>query len=62
MTPSDATSSSRWRIMWDKAGWVLFMFAVSRLLIVALTVFSRQIVQRGPYVVVSTQEDRKSVV
>jgi Gpi18-like mannosyltransferase len=57
MTPSDATSSSRWRIMWDKAGWVLFMFAVSRLLIVALTVYSRQIVQRGPYVVVSTQEE-----
>lgn len=43
--------------MWEKAGWVLFMFAVSRLLIVALTIYSRQIVQRGPYVVVSTQEE-----
>lgn len=31
------------------------MFAVSRLLIVALTVYSRQIVHRGPYVEVSTQ-------
>jgi len=33
------------------------MFAVSRLLIVALTWYSRQIVERGPYVVVSTQEE-----
>lgn len=33
------------------------MFVVSRLLIVALTVYSRQIVHRGTYVVVSTQEE-----
>ncbi|MFL6520401.1 MAG: mannosyltransferase family protein [Chthoniobacterales bacterium] len=43
--------------MWEKSAWVLFMFAVSRLLIVALTVYSRQIVHRGPHVEVSTQEE-----
>lgn len=43
--------------MWEKSAWVLFMFAVSRLLIVALTIYSRQIVHRGEYVVVSTQEE-----
>jgi mannosyltransferase PIG-V len=43
--------------MWEKSAWVLFMFAVSRLLIVALTVYSRQIVHRGAYVEVSTQEE-----
>jgi hypothetical protein len=46
----------RWRIVWEKARWVVFMFAVSRLTLIALIIYSRQIVQRGPYVVVSTQE------
>jgi Gpi18-like mannosyltransferase len=50
-------SGSRRRIMWEKSAWVLLMFAFSRLLIVALTVYSRQIVHRGPYVEVSTQEE-----
>src|SRR4051812_9426096 len=57
VTPLHSTPSSSWRRLWDKAGWVLLMFAVSRLLIVALTFYSRQIVQRGPHVVVSTQEE-----
>ena len=57
MTSSDHEPSSRWRRLWEKSAWVLFMFAVSRLLIVALTVYSRQIVRRGPYVEVSTQEE-----
>jgi hypothetical protein len=56
MTLPRLEPSSRWHAFWKKSGWVLFMFAVSRLLIVALTIYSRQIVHRGPYVEVSTQE------
>jgi hypothetical protein len=39
-------------MLWEKAGWVLFMFAVSRLLIIALVFYSRHIVTRGPYVTI----------
>jgi hypothetical protein len=39
------------------AAWVLQLFASSRLLLVALIVFSRQIIERGPHVVVSTQNE-----
>jgi hypothetical protein len=31
--------SSRWRAFWEKAGWVLFLFVISRLLIVALVYY-----------------------
>jgi hypothetical protein len=50
-------STSRWKAVWGKAGWVLWTFAASRLLIVALIFYSRQTVARGPYVVVSTQNE-----
>jgi mannosyltransferase PIG-V len=46
-----------WRLAWKNAGWVLGLFAVSRFMLVALIVFSRQIIERGPYVVVSTQNE-----
>ena len=46
---------SRWRRLWDDAGWVLFMFAISRLIVIMLIWFSRQIVERGPYVTLSGQ-------
>lgn len=49
--------SSRWNAFWEKAGWVLLMFVASRLLIVALTFYSRQTVARGPYIVVSVQNE-----
>jgi hypothetical protein len=49
--------SSRWRAFWEKAGWVLFLFVISRLLIVALMYYSRQIVARGPYVLISGQNE-----
>lgn len=47
---------SRWRSLSEKAGWVLLMFGASRLVMVALIIYSRQIVQRGPHVLVSGQE------
>ena len=47
----------RWRLAWKNAGWVLGLFAVSRFLLVVLIVFSRPIIERGPYVVVSTQNE-----
>lgn len=47
----------RWRLAWKNAGWVLGLFAVSRFLLVTLIVFSRQIIERGPHVVVSTQNE-----
>lgn len=43
------------RPVWTDAGWVLFLFAVSRLVLVAIIVFSRQIIERGPHVMVSRQ-------
>jgi hypothetical protein len=48
------SAASRW--LWENAGWVVFMFAISRLTVLALIIYSRQIIQRGPYVVVSEQE------
>jgi Mannosyltransferase (PIG-V) len=57
VTPNEIKPLPRWRIVWEKARWVVFIFAVSRLTLIALIIYSRQIVQRGPYVVVSTQEE-----
>ncbi|HYJ04245.1 MAG TPA: mannosyltransferase family protein [Chthoniobacterales bacterium] len=47
--------SSRWRLFWDNAGWVLLMFAVSRCVVVMLIWLSRHIIERGPHVFVSGQ-------
>jgi hypothetical protein len=57
MTPPDPGPSSRWRTFWEKAGWVLFVFAVSRLLIVALVFYSRHIVTPGPYVAITGENE-----
>jgi hypothetical protein len=43
----------RWRLAWKNAGWVLGLFAASRLILVGLIVFSRQIIAPGAYVPVS---------
>jgi mannosyltransferase PIG-V len=53
VSPRDPNPSPRWRSFWEKNGWVLLMFVVSRFLLVALIVFSRQVVERGPHVIVS---------
>lgn len=55
MSPSEPEPSQRWRPAWIDAGWVLLMFAVSRLMLVALIVFSRRIIAPGPHVEVSRQ-------
>lgn len=52
---NEPASSSRWRRLWDDAGWVLLMFAVSRCLVVTLIWLSRQTIERGPHVFVSGQ-------
>jgi hypothetical protein len=57
VTSPDPAPSRSWRVFWDQAGWVLLMFAASRLLIVALTFYSRHIINRGPHVAVSMQEE-----
>lgn len=44
-----------WRRLWDEAGWVLFMFAISRTIVIMLIWLSRQIVERGAHVEVSQQ-------
>ncbi|MEY2564448.1 MAG: hypothetical protein QOH88_2641 [Verrucomicrobiota bacterium] len=45
----------RWSPARITAIWVLFMFAVSRLVLLALTFYSRRIVERGPLVILSGQ-------
>ena len=55
VSPSEPELSQRRRPAWTKAGWVLLMFAASRLMLVALIVFSRQIIERGPFVTSSGQ-------
>ena len=55
MTSNESESSSRWQRLWDKAGWVLLMFAVSRFVVITLIWLSRHIVERGPHVMVSGQ-------
>jgi len=57
VSPSEPETPQWWRPAWTEAGWVLLMFAASRLMLVALIVFSRQIIERGPHVVVSTQTE-----
>ena len=57
MNPSEPEPSQRWRPAWTDAGWVLLMFAASRLVLVALIVYSRQIIERGPHVWVSRQDE-----
>ena len=56
VTPRDPSLSPRWRALWEKAGWVVFMFGVSRLIVLALIIYSRQIVERGPFIEVSGEE------
>ena len=55
VSPNETEPSSRLRLFWDKVGWVLLIFAVSRLVIITLIWLSRHIVERGPYVFVSGQ-------
>ena len=57
VNPPAAQVASRWRLLWEKVGWVVFMFAVSRIILVALIIYSRQIVSRGAYIKVSGQEE-----
>lgn len=53
--PNETEPSRRWRLLWEKAGWVLLMFAVSRFIVISVIVFSRQIIERGPHIIVSGQ-------
>lgn len=55
MSPSEPERLPRWRRLWDEAGWVLLMFAVSRFIVVTLIWLSRHIIERGPHVFVSGQ-------
>ena len=55
MSASEPELSKRWWPAWTEAGWVVLMFAASRLMLVMLIVLSRQIIERGPHVVVSGQ-------
>lgn len=55
VSQSQSEPSPRWRRAWEKARWVLFLFAVSRLALVALIFFSRQIIERGPFILLSGQ-------
>jgi len=55
VSPHAPEPSSRWRLLWDKAGWVLLMFAFSRLIVVMLIWLSRHVIERGPHVTVSGQ-------
>lgn len=55
VNPNEPERLPRWRKLWDEAGWVLFMFAISRVIVVMLIWLSRQMVERGPHVEVSEQ-------
>ena len=57
MSLAEPKPSPLWRPTRSETGWVLLMFAVSRLVIVALIFFSRRIIERGPHVEVSTQNE-----
>jgi hypothetical protein len=57
VSPSEPETPQRWRPAWTEASWVLLIFAASRLILIALIAFSRQIIERGPHVVVSTQTE-----
>ena len=57
MSPSEPELSKRWWPAWTETGWVLLMFAASRLMLVMLIVFSRQIIERGPHVLASKQTE-----
>jgi hypothetical protein len=54
---SDSEIEARRPWIRSDVAWVLQLFTASRLLLVALIVFSRQTIERGPYVVVSTQNE-----
>jgi Gpi18-like mannosyltransferase len=43
--------------MWEKSWWVLLMVVASRLVIVAVIIYSRQVVTRGPFLEVSGEEE-----
>jgi hypothetical protein len=55
VNPSEPEPAQRWRPAWAEAGWILLMFAASRLMLVALIFFSRRIIAPGPHVEVSGQ-------
>lgn len=55
VNPNEPEHPSRWRLLWDEAGWVLLMFAASRVVVVMLIWLSRYIIERGPHVIVSGQ-------
>ena len=45
----------RRRFVSEPVGWVLFIFAISRLMLVGLILCSRQMVERGPFILISGQ-------
>jgi hypothetical protein len=55
VTPNEPESSPRGLSAWIDWRYVLALYAASRLMLIALIVFSRPIIERGPYVVVSGQ-------
>lgn len=55
VSPNEPEYLPRWRRLWDEAGWVLFTFAISRLIVIMLIWLSRHIIERGPHVEVSVQ-------
>ena len=55
MSPKETERLPRWRRLWDEMGWALFTFAISRFVVIMLIWYSRQLIERGPHVVVSTQ-------
>src|SRR3989440_9474763 len=54
--PRGRLTFSRWLGLREKLGWILLMLGVPRLILLVLLLYSRQIVARGPYVLVSGQE------
>ena len=55
VTTDEALPSRRWRLFWEKTGWVLLMFVISRLVVITVMGLSRPIIERGPHVEVSVQ-------
>jgi len=51
----EANRRTRFRFLSDNALWILITFATSRLMIVAVMFFSRQMMVRGPFVQISGQ-------
>jgi hypothetical protein len=55
VNPHEPERLPRWRRLWNEAAWVLFTFAISRIVVIMLIWLSRHIVERGPHVEVSVQ-------